>query len=72
MTERTDEMPPRWAEVYIAAWSTIGGGINARMSDLLAADREEVAARAARKFGGTVAGWRETVDEALDAIGADA
>jgi hypothetical protein len=72
MTERTDEMPPRWAEVYIAAWSTIGGGINARMSDLLAADREEVAARAARKFGGTVAGWRIFVDAALDAIGADA
>jgi hypothetical protein len=71
MTERTDEMPPRWAEVYIAAWQTIGGGINARMSDLLTADREEVAMRAAREFGGTATGWRIFVDAALDAIGGE-
>ena len=69
MTERTDEMPPRWAEVYIAAWQTIGGGINARMSDLLTADREEVAARCAREFGSPAEGWRIFVDAALDAIG---
>jgi hypothetical protein len=71
MTERTDEMPPRWAEVYFAAWILTGGALNATASDLLTADREEVAARCAKKHGGTVAGWRGTVDAALDAIGGD-
>jgi hypothetical protein len=71
MKRSKDEMPPRWAEVYIAAWQTIGGGINARMSDLRTADREEVAARCAREFGSLATGWRIFVDAALDAIGGE-